>query len=188
MSLNHVSNALNLLGQAAKPAASPVHLETGEGPKLEVAWSSFHQGIFSSIAAVLTWTRVPKNFLDGSFFKECWVERRIPRRAIFAAALWHIVFLVMPSPRLPAAATHFHEFDNTELTWSGPITDFPLVEMKAPKAKPTPRGELSSRRRFFRIFLMSCNSSNWPHRRVRAWKSARKRSPSCVRASFAESS
>src|SRR5438477_4852000 len=47
----------------------------------------------------------------------------------------------MPFPRLPSAPTHFHEFDNTELTWSGPITDFPLVEMKAPKAKPTPRGE-----------------------------------------------
>ena len=140
MSMNHVSDALNLLGQATKPAAA-VRLETGEGPKLEVAWGSFHQGIFSSIAAVLTWTRVPKDFLDGSFFKECWVERRVPRRAIFAAALWHIVFIVMPSPRLPAAATHFHEFDNTELTWSGPITDFPLVEMKAPKAKPTPRGE-----------------------------------------------
>src|SRR5438876_2268533 len=141
MSLNHVSNAFNLLGQATKPAASPVCLETGEGPKLEVAWGSFHQGIFSSIAAVLTWTRVPKNFLDGSFFKECWVERRVPRRAILAAALWHVVFLVMPSPRLPSAPTHFHEFDNTELTWSGPIADFPLVEMKAPKAKPTPRGE-----------------------------------------------
>src|SRR5438477_99477 len=81
MSLNHVSNALNLLGQATKPAASPVCLETGEGPKLEVAWGSFHQGIFSSIAAVLTWTHVPKNFLDGSFFKECWVERKVPRRA-----------------------------------------------------------------------------------------------------------
>ena len=141
MSLNYASNALNLLGQATKPAASPVRLETGEGPKLEVAWGSFHQGIFSSIAAVLTWTRVPKDFLDGSFFKECWVERSIPRRAILAAALWHFVFLVMPSPRLPAAATHFPAFDNTELTWSGPITDFPLVEMKAPKAKPTPRGE-----------------------------------------------
>src|SRR6266481_5117302 len=137
MSLNHVSNSLNLLGQAS----NPVRLERGQGPKLDVAWGAFHRGIFSSIAAVLTWTRVPKNFLDGSFFKECWVERRIPRRAIFAAALWHIVFIVMPSPRLPAAATHFHEFDNTELTWSGPITDFPLVEMKAPKAKPTPRGE-----------------------------------------------
>ena len=140
MSLNHVSDALNLLGQATKPADTSVLLETGEGPKLEVAWGSFHQGIFSSIAAVLTWTRVPNNFLDGSFFKECWVERRVPRRAIVAAALWHVVFIVMPSPRLPSAPTHFHEFDSTELTWSGPITDFPLVEMKAPKAKPTPRG------------------------------------------------
>jgi TonB family protein len=47
----------------------------------------------------------------------------------------------MPSPRLPAAATHYPAFENTELTWSGPITDFPLVDVKAPKAKPSPRGE-----------------------------------------------
>ncbi len=140
--MSQVGRALDLLGQqATKPAASSVRLETGEGPKLDVAWGSFHQGIFSSIAAVLTWTRIPKNFLNGSFFKECWVERRIPRRALVAAALWHIVFIVMPSPRLPAAATHHPEFDNTELTWSGPITDFPLVDKKAPKAKPSPRGE-----------------------------------------------
>src|SRR5437867_12838551 len=141
MSLNHISSSLNLLGQATKPAAKSVRLETGEGPKLDVAWGSFHQGIFSSIAAALTWTRVPKNFLDGSFFKECWVERKIPRRALVAAALWHFVFIVMPFPQLPAAARHYPAFDNTELTWSGPIADFPLVEMKAPKAKPTPRGE-----------------------------------------------
>jgi TonB family protein len=141
MSWDQVNVASNLLGQAAKPAASPVRLETGDGPKLDVAWGSFHQGILSSIAAILTWTRVPKNFLDGSFFKECWVERKIPRRALVAAALWHVVFIIMPSPRLPSAATHFSAFDNTELTWSGPIADFPLVDMKTPKAKPTPRGE-----------------------------------------------
>src|SRR6266478_5486225 len=141
MSLNHVSNSLNLLGQASKPVANPVRLERGQGPKLDVAWGAFHRGIFSSIAAVLTWTRVPKNFLDGSFFKECWVERSIPRRAIVAAALWHIVFIVMPSPQFRAAPTHFSAFDNTELTWSGPITDFPLVDMKSPKAKPSPRGQ-----------------------------------------------
>src|SRR5437667_10174970 len=135
MSLNHISSSLNLLGQATKPAAKSVRLETGEGPKLDVAWGSFHQGIFSSIAAALTWTRVPKNFLDGSFFKECWVERSIPRSAIFAAALWHIVFVVMPSPRLPSAPIHFHEFDTTELTCSSPITDFPVEQMKAPHAK-----------------------------------------------------
>jgi hypothetical protein len=138
--LSQVGRALDLLGQATEPAV-PVRLESGVGPKLDVAWGSFHQGIGSSIAAVLTWTRVPKNFLDGSFFKECWVERRIPRRTLLAAALWHFVFLVMPSPHLPAAATHYPAFDNTELVWSGPITDFPLVDMKSPKAKPTPRGE-----------------------------------------------
>src|SRR5881394_2022632 len=55
------------------------------------------------------------------------------------AALSHVVFVVMPSPRLPAAATHYSAFENTELTWSGPITDFPLVNTKAPK--PIPRGE-----------------------------------------------
>jgi TonB family protein len=141
MSWDQVNVTSNLLGQAAKPAADPVRLETGDGPKLDVAWGSFHQGIFSSIAAILTWTRVPKNFLDGSFFKECWVERKIPRRALVAAALWHVVFIIMPSPRFPATPTHFSAFDNTELTWSGPIADFPLVDMKSPKAKPTPRGE-----------------------------------------------
>ncbi|HKV61942.1 MAG TPA: TonB family protein [Candidatus Acidoferrum sp.] len=140
MSLKHVSDSLNLLGQATKPVA-PVRLETGVSPKLDVAWGSFHQGIGSSISAVLTWTRVPRNFLDGSFFKQCWVEGRIPRRALVAAALWHFVFILMPSPRLPAAPLHSSQFDNTTLTWAGPIADFPLVDMKAPKAKPSPRGE-----------------------------------------------
>jgi len=131
---------LDLLGQATKPAA-PVRLETGISPKLDVAWGSFHQGIGSSIAAVLTRARVPKNFLASSFFEDSWVERRIPRRALVAAALWHFVFIVMPSPQLPATARHFYTFENTELTWSGPIHDFPLMEMKRPKAKPSPRGE-----------------------------------------------
>jgi TonB family protein len=141
MSLNQVNVASDLLGQAARPSTS-VRLETGKGPKLDVAWGSFHQGIGSSIAAVLTWTRVPKNFLTSSFFKECWVERKIPRRALVAAALWHFVFILMPFPQLPASPRHSSEFENTELTWSGPITDFPLVEMKAPKPKG-PRREPS---------------------------------------------
>ncbi len=139
--MSKVGRALDLLGQAAAKPAAPVRLQTGQEPKLELAWGSFHQGIGSSLRAVFTKTNVPKNFLVGSFFKECWVERRIPRRAIVAAALWHVVFIVMPSPRLPAAARHFSAFENTELTWSGPIKDFPLVNMKSSKPKPSPRGE-----------------------------------------------
>lgn len=143
MSLNHITDAFNLLGQQPAEPAAPVRLETGDGPKLDVAWGSFHQGIGSSISAVLTWTRVPRNFLDGTFFKECWVESRVPRRAVVAAALWHFVFILMPSPKLPATPLHSSQFDNTELTWSGPVADFPLMDMKAPKARPSQRGEPS---------------------------------------------
>jgi len=140
MSLNHVTDSLNLLGQAPKPA-SWVRVEKGIAPKLDLAWGSFHQGMGSSVAALFTRAKLPKSFLATSFFRECWIERRIPRRAIIAAALWHIVFILMPFPQLPASARRASQFDNTELTWSGPITDFPLVDMKAPKAKPSPRGE-----------------------------------------------
>src|SRR5216684_901249 len=140
MSLNRVFQASDLFGPAPSPAA-PARPRVIKAPKLDLAWGSFHQGIGSSIAAVLTWTRVPKNFLHGSFFKECWVERRIPRRALVAAALWHFVFVLMPFPKLPATARHPSALDNTEITWSGPIADFPLVEMKSPKPKPSPRGE-----------------------------------------------
>src|SRR5713226_1100120 len=107
MSLNRVFQASDLLGQAPKPAA-PVRLPTGHEPKLDLAWGSFHQGVGSSLRAVFTRSKVPKNFLSAGsgFFKECWVERRIPRRALVAAALWHIVFVLMPFPRLPAAR-HF---------------------------------------------------------------------------------
>jgi len=138
--LSQAARTLDLLGQAAQRTA-PVRLPAGLEPKLDIAWGSFHQGIGSSIAAVLTWTRVPKNFLNGSFFKECWVERKIPRRALVAAALWHFVFVLMPFPKLPATARHNSALDNTEITWSGPIADFPLVEIKAQKPKPSPRGE-----------------------------------------------
>jgi len=140
ISLSQVGRALDLLGQAAKPAA-PACLQAGHEPKLEVAWGSFHQGIGSSLSAVFSTPNIPKRYLRAGFFKECWIEGRIPTRALVAAALWHFVFLVMPFPKLPAAARHFSAFDHTELTWSGPINDFPLVEMNTPKAKPNPRGE-----------------------------------------------
>jgi len=73
------------------------------------------------------------------------VEPSIPRRALVAATLWHLVFLILPFPQLPSAARHFSAFDNTELSWSGPINDLPLLATKSPKAKPSPRGEPEKR-------------------------------------------
>lgn len=138
--MSQVGRALDLLGKGTKPAA-PVRLRIGHEPKLDLAWGSFHQGIGSSIAVVLRRTKVPKNFLADSFFKDSWIERKYPARAVVAAALWHFVFVLMPYPRFPHVAHHYSAFDNTELTWSRPSNDFPLVEHKRPRAKLSPRGE-----------------------------------------------
>jgi len=80
ISLSQVGRALDLLGQAAKSAA-PARLRAGHEPNLEVAWGSFHQGIGSSLIAIFSRSNVPKRFLRGGFFRDCWIEGRIPRRA-----------------------------------------------------------------------------------------------------------
>ena len=113
----------------------PVHIG-GEGePKLAIAWNSFHQNFFSELLAFFQWTRLPKGADGADVFRDCRVQRSIPARAIFAAALWHIVFFVVPWPELPAAAKRNSAFDGTELTWSGPIDDLPLLNVpkRAPK-------------------------------------------------------
>ena len=132
-------------GQATAVARAPIRLPAGRPPQLGIAWGSFHQGIGSSLKTVFSKSPVPKKFSIDGFFKYCWIEGKLPRRALIAAALWHIVFFVLPYPQLPAGARHNPAFDNVELSWSGPINDLPLLDMKArkpePEPKPTPRSE-----------------------------------------------
>ena len=125
-------------GQATAVARAPVRVTRGRLPQLGIAWGSFHQGIGSSLGVLLRKSPVPKKFTIEGFFKYCWIEGRLPRRALVAAALWHIVFFVMPYPQFPARAHHNPAFDNVELSWSGPINDLPLLDMQAPKPKPKP--------------------------------------------------
>ena len=131
--------ALDLLGQGN--AAPPVvHLRGSSEPQLEISWGEFRQSFSSSLWGALSRSKESRKFLSASFFKDAWIERKFPRRAVAAAALWHLVLVVMPTPNIPGPR-HASEFDNTVLTWSGPIDDLPLLEMHANKPKPAPRGE-----------------------------------------------
>ncbi|MGH9675669.1 MAG: TonB family protein [Candidatus Acidiferrum sp.] len=140
MSPDQVYNPFNLLGQEEKSAAA-VHLSGRGSPQLHVGWGDFRQSLASSAFLLFGGPPAPKKFQGGKFFRDCWIEGRIPRRAVVAAALWHIVFFVVPFPLLPVAPRKNHAFDNIELTWSGPINDLPLLEIPAEKAKPSPRGQ-----------------------------------------------
>ena len=142
MSLGQVNGGYNLLGQggaataarmAPIPAPPPAPIEVE--PKLDIPWGDFHQGIASSLRTLLFGPYNVRKFLAGDYFRDCWVERRIPKRAVLAAALWHIVFLVSPIAWFSAIVRHNSAFDNAKLTWSGPIEDFPALEIRAAKPK-----------------------------------------------------
>jgi TonB family protein len=145
MSFGQASNSLNLLGPQRARVASYVS-PSSSGPQFEVRWNSFHQSLGSSIRALVTGPS-PRRVLSGDFLADCWIEGRIPRAAVIAAALWHIVFLLAPWPELPATPRKNPAFENFQLTWSGPINDFPPLKLTAAPARapatPSPRGDVA---------------------------------------------
>ncbi len=143
MSLGQVNSGFNLLGQggaatAARmaPIPAPPPAPIAVEPKLAIAWGDFHQGTASSLRTLLSGPYNVRKFLAGDYFRDCWVVGRIRKRAVLAAALWHIVFLVAPISLLPTIVRHNSAFDNAQLTWSGPIEDFPTLQIPAAKPKP----------------------------------------------------
>lgn len=143
MAFNQASNAFDLLGQAIKPEGSArLHAEHFAGnPELQIRWGEFRQSLWSSVCALASKPFGLRTFENKEFFRDSWVERRIPVMALVAAALWHIVFVIFPFPRDFATSRKNPALNNFELTWSGPLNDLPLLEIPGAKTKPSPRGE-----------------------------------------------
>src|SRR3984893_14412453 len=125
MEFGRIQNAIDLLGQAPPPPPpADLHrrklLPGSVEPKLEIAWGAFHQGFWSSVAALFgPWAG--KNTLDASPFRDSWVERRIPKRAVLAAALWHIAILALPFSLLTGVRHTNPLLQNLQVIWKGPI-------------------------------------------------------------------
>jgi TonB family protein len=151
MEFQSIQNAIDLLGQAPPlppppPTPStevrPPEQEPGSvEPKLEVAWGGFHQGFWSSVAALFG-PAAAKNFRNASAFRDSWVEGRVPKRAVIAAALWHAAFLALPFSLLTGMPHTNPLLQNVQLTWSGPIDDLPLLEIPRAKPKAAPKPKL----------------------------------------------
>ncbi len=132
-------NPIDLLGQAE---LYPPHIVLpGEvEPKLHIAWDSFHQNFFSNVPVLFQRTRLTGAVPLTYVFRDCRVDSQLPRRGILAAAALQVSFLLIPWPELPASAKRNPAFDNTQLTWSGPINDLPLLNMPREK-KAAPRAK-----------------------------------------------
>jgi len=132
-------NRYDLLGQAEMYPPHIVLPGTLE-PKLDIAWGSFHQNFFTNIPVFFQRGRVTGDVPAAYLLRDCRVEHRAPHRAILLAALVQILFLLIPWPDLPMSAKRNSAFENTQLTWSGPIDDLPLLNMPRQK-KAAPRAK-----------------------------------------------
>jgi TonB family protein len=139
MGFQRFQDAIDLLGQAPPPSPPQdlhqrKHLPGRIEPKLEIAWGSFHQGFWSGVAAQFA-PSAPKDALTASPFRDSWVEGRIPKRAVLAAALWHAAILALPFSLFTVMPRRNPLLQNVELTWQGPIDDLPLLEIAREKPK-----------------------------------------------------
>jgi len=134
------ADPFDLLGQAE---LYPPHiLLPGEvQPELEIAWGSYHQNFLSSVAAFFKRTHLSKAVPLTFVFRDCRLEGNIPSRAILAAALLHIAFVIFPWPDIPVGPRRNPAFDNTEVTWSGRIEDLPLLDVPRAKHKAQLKSE-----------------------------------------------
>jgi TonB family protein len=132
------ANPFDLLGQA-ELYPYPVHLPGQVQPKFNISWNSFHQNFFSGIPVLFQSGRLPKGSPPQKIFRDCIVERPMPRQAVLAAFLVYVAAIVFPWPQLPAAPSHYAAFDNTELTWSGRIEDLPNLNIPKQRTAAKPR-------------------------------------------------
>jgi TonB family protein len=155
MQFRTIQNAIDLLGPAPPPAPPTDPLSSAAlsdqkagqlggtvEPKIEIAWGSFHQGFLSSVAALFG-PPGADDAVGASAFRDSWVEGRVPKRAVIAAALWHAAFLALPFSLLTGMPHRNPLLQNVQVSWQGSIDDFPLLEIarEKPKAAPKPKVE-----------------------------------------------
>ena len=140
MSSRFHSNPFDLLGQT-EMYVYPVRLPGTMQPRLEIAWNSFHSNFFSSIPIFFRRASLDENAAPSPVFPDANIERVIPLRAIFTAALLHLAFLVLPWSDFAVSPSVNHSFDNTQLVWSGPIDDLPLLHIPKNKPKTAPKSQ-----------------------------------------------
>ena len=116
-------------------------------PKLGIAWGDFHQGVLSSVGALLRgpFGRGPCGE-DGQpltcpYLRDTRVDGRVPFRAVVAAGLWHVAILALPISLFTGFPHRNPALRNVELAWSGPIDDLPLLEIRREKPKVSPHIE-----------------------------------------------
>lgn len=118
----------------------PIPRRAAIAPRLALERTGTLRQFFSSLTALIRGPVPPKEFLGGPFFRDCWIERKFPTSAFAAAIVFQALLIRFPPPiwNLPPARA-LSMLPQTELTWYGPIKDFPVTLPAARTPKPISR-------------------------------------------------
>jgi TonB family protein len=102
--------------------------EKPRAPQFAIAWIGWREQFTSSVLVLLSGPFPPKKFCGAPFFRDCWIEQPSPKFAFAAAVAFQVLLVLFPPPiwnihpsRPETPSTHM------ELTWYGPVKDFPAI-------------------------------------------------------------
>ncbi len=113
-------------------------------PQLAIAWIGWREEFISSVVVFLRGPVLPKEFLGAPYFRDCWIEQRFPKVAFVTAVAFQALLIVFPPPIWNIRPDRAEVLaPQMELTWYGPVKDFPAVLLAAPAPKAAPRNDAS---------------------------------------------
>ena len=114
-------------------------------PQLAVNWESRGEAFAGSLWAVMKGPKAPNEFRGDPYFRDCCVQRPIPKMAMLASSLWYVVLFLIPLPVweavIPKQEPPQLELPRIELTWYPPARDLPSMPQPGEPTKPSPPGE-----------------------------------------------
>jgi len=97
-------------------------------PQFAIAWVGWREQFTSSVLVLLSGPVPPKKFCGAPFFRDCWIEQPFPKFAFAAAVAFQVLLVLFPPPIWNIQPSR-RETPSTsmELTWYGPVKDFPAI-------------------------------------------------------------
>jgi TonB family protein len=115
----------------------PVPRQVAMVPRLALERTGTLRQFSSSLTALLRGPAPPKKFLGDPYFRDCWIDQRIPKSAFVLAIVLQALLILFPPPIWNIRPTRtVSAAPETEITWYDPAKDFPEIHpaMRAPRA------------------------------------------------------
>ena len=105
-------------------------------PRLALEKTGWLTQFASSLAVLIREPTPPKKFLGDPYFRDCWIDQRFPKLAFATAVSLQMLLILFPPPIWTARPPRvLAPPPDLELTWYGPVRDFPVILPRAPTLK-----------------------------------------------------